>query len=278
MLWEIAHAIVVIPCWIRPDATVGTRNRRFVMFSTWQRLAAPLAAAAALALTGCACYGDPVEIIDMQTDTFAIPSDAAQSALIKLDLGIGELSIEGGSQSLCSAELRYNVAEWKPVIEQHVDGTQAVISVTQPSLGDRSVGDQARTYWKLEISDDVPAHLVLDIGVGESHINLADALVEQLDIDAGVGEVVIDIARVRRDLAVDVESGVGSVAINVPDDVGVRVDCDRGIGSFHYSGLTRTRNGYVNAAYGTSGSQITITIDSGVGDVRVGTRTITAGI
>jgi hypothetical protein len=229
-------------------------------------------------LGGCACGGPMVEVIDTQTDTFSFPIDSARSAVIELDLGIGELTIEDGSTALCSGEAQYNIAEWKPVVEHSVDGGEALVRITQPSLGHRTIGKKARSHWTLEVSDDVPTHLVIDMGVGESRVNLGAAMIEQLDIDAGVGEVVIDAAHVRHDLTIDIDSGVGSITIHVPDDVGVHVDCDRGIGSFNYTGLTKTGGAYVNAAYGETESLITIRIDSGVGEISIVAGTMTASI
>lgn len=248
------------------------------MLNAKKRLVVLVTVSAALSLSGCACGGRSVDIVDLQTDTFSIPTDSAQRAVIELDLGVGELLIEGGSLALCSGEIDYNVAEWKPVIEHSLDGDMAIVRVTQPSVNGRSIGSKARTHWALKVSDDIPAHLVIDIGVGESRIDLADAMVERIDVDAGVGEVVINVGNVRSDLTIDVDSGVGTVAIYVPDDVGVHVDCDRGIGSFEHSGLTRSHGGYVNAAYGESEILISIRVDSGVGEVRVVTGSMTASI
>jgi len=233
---------------------------------------------AAATLAGCACGGPGVEVIDMQTDTFSIPNDSVRSAVIELDLGIGGLTIEGGSTDLCSGEAQYNIVEWKPVVEHSVDGGDALVRVTQPSLGHRTIAKNARSHWTLGISDDVPTHLVIDMGVADSRIDIGDAMVERLDIDAGVCELVIDAERVRHDLTIDIDSGVGSVTIHIPDDVGVHVDCDRGIGSFNCTGLRKMRGAYVNAAYGETESLITIRVDSGVGEVSVVTGTMTASI
>ena len=248
------------------------------MRCTSRLLVAAVTVFAAATLAGCACGGPRVEVIEMRTDTISIPTDSVRNAVIELDLGIGELTIEGGSTALCSGEAEYNIAEWKPVVEHSVDGGEARVRITQPSLGHRTIGKKARSHWTLDVSDDVPTHLVIDMGVGESRIDLGDAMVEQLDIDAGVCAVVIDAERVRHDLTIDIDSGVGSVTIHVPDDVGVHVDCDRGIGSFNHMGLTKAHGGYVNAAYGETESLITIRIDSGVGEVSIVTGTMTASI
>ncbi len=248
------------------------------MRRTSRQLIAAVTVLAAATLSGCACGGPAVEIIEMQTDMISIPTESARSAVIELDLGIGELAIAGGSTVLCSGEAEYNLAEWKPVVEHSVDDGEALVRITQPSLGRRSIDKEAHSLWTLDVSDEVPTHLVIDMGVGESRVDLGDAMVERLDIDSGVCEVVIDANDVRHDLTIDIDSGVGAVTIHVPDEVGVHVDCDRGIGSFNYSGLTRSHGGYVNAAYGASESTIKIRIDSGVGEVSIVTGTMTASI
>ncbi|MCD4691163.1 toast rack family protein [bacterium] len=224
---------------------------------------------ATLVLSGCAGGGRAVDVIDMQTDLFSVPVNGSDNASIEINLGVGELRIEGGATAVCSGELRYNVVEWKPVVENRTEGGSTVVRITQPSLGRRTIGSKARSSWTLAISDEIPMELRIDVGVGESHIDISDAMVQKINVDTGVGEVVIDVTNVRQDLAIDVDSGVGSVTIHVPGDIGIHVKCDRGIGSFEHSGLTRTTNGYVNAAYGQSASEITIRVDSGVGDVHI---------
>jgi len=241
-------------------------------------LIAALAVVAAVTLAGCACGGPSVEIIDMQTDALTIPTGSAQDAVIVLDLGIGTLTVEGGSPALCTGKLQYNVAEWKPVVEHSVEDGQALVRITQPNLGHRTIRDDARANWTLSISDDVPTQIAIDMGVGKSHIDLGDAMVERLDVEVGVCELTIDAGSVRHDLTMDIDSGVGAVTIHVPDDIGVHVECDRGVGSFHHVGLTQAHGGYVNAAYGESESLITIHVDSGVGGVTVVSGTMTASI
>lgn len=224
---------------------------------------------AALTLSGCAGGGRTVDVIDMQTDSFSVPADGSDNASIEINLGVGELRIEGGATDLCSGEFRYNVVEWKPIVENRTEGGNTVVKITQPGLGHRTIGSKARSSWTLAISDEIPMELRIDIGVGESHISISDAMVQRINLDTGVGAVVIDVTEVRQDLAIDVDSGVGSVTIHVPGDIGVHVKCDLGIGSVEHSGLTRTTNGYVNAAYGQSASEISIRVDSGVGDVHI---------
>jgi len=248
------------------------------MSVTGLRLTLLLTVVASIAFTGCACGGRSVEIIDMQTERFAVPVESAQSAVIELELGIGELTITGGSTELCSGEFEYNVAEWKPVVDHGTEKGRAHVRITQHDLEGVSIEDDAHSAWTLQVSDGVPAVLDIDIGVGESRIDLTDALVERIDIDAGVGEVEIDAGSVGSDLTIDIDSGVGEVLIRVPDDIGVRVDCDSGIGSFDGLGLTRHSGGYVNAAYGDSDALISIRIDTGVGDVTVHSGTTTTSL
>lgn len=248
------------------------------MRRTTTLLAVALTLLGAVALTGCACGGPSVEIVDMRTESFEVPTDDADSAIIELDLGIGELSITGGSSSLCAGEFRYNVAEWSPLVESRSSEGTTTVRITQPNTERRTIGEKARCYWTLELSEDIPADLVIDVGVGESTLDLGDAMVKRVDVDAGVGEVTIDASDVRRDLDIRVDAGVGSVVVFVPEEIGVRVDCDRGIGSFNATGLTRSHGGYVNAAYGETDLEITVRVDAGVGDIRVISGERTASI
>ncbi len=232
---------------------------------------------ATVALSGCACCGS-VEVIEMQTDTFSVPSEEVEAVELTIELGVGELRLAGGAEELCSGELKYNVAEWKPTVDHSVRDGRASVRVAQPSLHGLSTGSGARSAWSIELSDDVPSRVVIDVGVGDARIDLSNALVERVDLDTGVGDVLLEVAEVRRDLVIRIDNGVGDVVVQVPEDIGVRVDCDRGVGGFDYTGLKKTEHGYVNAAYKPGGGGITISVDSGVGDVRILSGAMSASI
>jgi hypothetical protein len=69
------------------------------------------------------------------------------------------------------------------------------------------------------------------------------------------------------DLDADIEGGVGQGTIRLPQDVGVRVNAEGGIGSINTHGLRREGDEYVNDALGKSPATIHLRVEGGVGSI-----------
>jgi hypothetical protein len=238
-----------------------------------RRVVAGLAALAALLplTTGCAIGGGkPLAVGEMVTEKASFERGAARSLDVDLSLNMGSLRVSGGAEGLADVEFRYNVAEWKPEVDLTNPGERAHLTIEQPNHHDRSVPDEAENSWNIRLNDGIPLNLDLDVGIGESVIALGGTSARNVTIDQGIGEMTVDLTGDwTEDLDVVIDGGIGKATIRVPEEVGVRVRADAGIGNVSTFGFTRRGDAYVNGAFGETDATINIEIDAGIGSITI---------
>ncbi len=222
-------------------------------------------------IAGCTRGGPPLTLGELVTERETVALGDARSVTVEMDVGIGELTISGGAEDLLEAEFEYNVAEWKPVIEYRVNDGRGRLIVRQPPNDGRRVPKRADNAWTIVLNDDVPMTLTVDVGIGDSHLELGSLSLSDLDVDAGIGNVTVDLTGSwSNDVSVNVDGGIGNVDLELPPDVGVRLERDVGIGSIEIEGFHRKGDVFVNDAFGQTDVTIDLNIDAGIGRIRVG--------
>lgn len=221
--------------------------------------------------TGCVCArGEPLVIGDMTTDTHSFELGEVRSLDVDLAVNIGSLRLAGGADALANVECRYNIADWKPKIDYSDSGGRATLAIEQPDHEGRSIPNKAKNSWEIEFNSGVPLTLNLDVGIGESVLALGGTSLTSLDIDQGIGEMTLDLTGDwSNDVDVNIKGGIGSATIRVPEDIGVRVKADAGIGGISALGFRKHAGAYVNEAYGESDVTIEIDVDAGIGSITI---------
>jgi hypothetical protein len=209
---------------------------------------------------------------DVVTDSQTVAAGGAKTAEVDVQMGAGELRLSGAAQDvLLEATFRYNRPRLRPAVDYRVSGTTGVLRVGHLRHRGFSFG-RVHNEWDLRLSKSLPMEIKVDLGAGQSDLDLRGLDLEGLDIDMGVGEMKLDLRGPHtRDLRVKIDGGVGSGTLYLPADVGVRVQVDGGIGSVNFRGLMKDHRVYTNDAYGKSEVTIDIEIDAGIGslDLRV---------
>jgi predicted membrane protein len=228
---------------------------------------------------------------DVITDTRAVDVQAAQTALVELQMGAGRVTLSGGASNLMNATFTYNVIAWKPIVDYVVNGDEGRLLVRQPSGTYQAFSGSYRNDWDIRLSRTIPVDLTLKNGAGDMDMDLSNTMVRTLTVDsgassttikacpkamtsltvkAGVGSVNIDLTGDwKNSTDVQVNGGVGSIKLVVPENVGVTINAQRGLGSIDASGFTRNGTTYRNAAYGTSAITLSIDLNVGVGSVTI---------
>jgi hypothetical protein len=234
-------------------------------------------------VTGC---GETVEIGRLVEKSESVELGSARVAEIEIEMGAGELYITGGAGNLMDAKFTYNVVGWDPEIDYTVSGDKGHLAVRRP-LGGFRLGRGARYEWDLKLNSDVPMDLDVQLGAGESHLEIGDLDLDELEITTGAGEVEVYLTgrptarritietgagdvtvdmtgRWSSDLEADIVGGVGRLRLRLPDDVGVRVKAGKGLGKITASdGFLQDGDHFVNDAYGES--EVILDIDCGTG-------------
>ena len=220
----------------------------------------------ALLLAGCA---PRLRVGELQSESQTVELDDADAVSVEIKLGAGDLEVTGGAEKLLEADFTYNVAKLKPEVE-FTDGT---LVVQHPDVrGYRTLQDISdfRNEWDLRLNNDVPMNLSLDMGAGNSNLQLAGLSLTGLDVNLGAGISKIDLSGDwMHDLDVAFVSGAAEITVKLPKDIGVRVKVEAGPTLVNAPGLTKDGNVYTNAAYGTSDVTLQIDLQAGIGAINL---------
>jgi hypothetical protein len=209
---------------------------------------------------------------DIQTDNQTVQAGGAKTAEVELQMGAGELRLTGAAQdALLEATFRYNRPRLRPEVEYHVSGSTGLLRVGHRRHSGINFG-HVRNEWDLRLSKSLPVEIKVNLGAGESRLDLRGLELSGVEIDMGVGEMTLDLQGPHaKSFDVKISGGVGSGTIYLPAGVGVRARVHGGIGSVDVHGLSKQGGVYTNDAYGKSAVTIELEVNAGIGslDLRV---------
>jgi hypothetical protein len=227
-----------------------------------------IAMVAVTALFAGACGGQQVG--EMERHSQSVDVGEARSVRADLEIGAGELNLTGGADRLMEADFAYNVADWEPEVNYDVSGDRGDLSVQQGSGGGVNLGGDARNEWDIALNDEVPTTLSVQMGAGESDLDLDSLTLRGLDLEMGAGRTTIDLTGAYdSDLLARIRGGVGEATVRLPSEVGVRVEAKGGLGQINAEGLQKEGDSYLNDAYGDSEVTLDVDIQGGVGQINL---------
>ncbi len=225
-------------------------------------------AAVAAALFLGACGPQRVEVGELQTESSSVDPENADSVRANLRIGLGELNLTGGADSLMEADFAYNVAAWRPGVSYEMVGDTGELSVQQRGLGEGLPGPDVRNEWDVHLNDAMPMDLSVQMGGGVS--DLDSLSLTGLDLDVGAGATTVDLTGDwERDLSAVMRAGAGELTMLLPSQIGVRVNAETGLGRVNADGLRKQGNAYVNDAYGDSDVSLEVNVSGGVGQINL---------
>src|SRR5829696_971902 len=170
--------------------------------------------AATVVLTG-ACGMQPggtqqQDVGKMQEESKSVDLKKAQTARAQLKMGAGELNVTGGADQLMEGDFSYNVSEWKPKVSYDVSGQKGELLVKQGGAEGGSLEGKARNEWDIGLNDEVPTDLVVQVGAGESDLDLDSLTLKGLDLKMGAGKTTVDLTGdYAKSFDASIEGGVG---------------------------------------------------------------------
>ena len=229
---------------------------------------------AAMALLAGACgtqgSGGTPQVGKMQHDSESVDPKDAQSASAQLKMGAGELNLTGGADQLMEADFSYNVSEWKPKVRYDVSGKKCELVVKQGSAEGGNLNGGARNEWDISMNDELPTDLVVQLGAGESNLDLDSLTLKGLDLQMGAGKITVDLTGdYTQGFDASIEGGVGQATVLLPSEVGVKAKAEGGLGGINAKGLKKVGDAYVNDAYGESDTNLNVDVKGGVGEINL---------
>lgn len=208
---------------------------------------------------GSGHHGHESQIIDRKD---------ARAVRMLVHMPEGQLRVEGGAQHLLETDF-FQGASWSaPSVDYQVDNGIGTLTINQESAS-QLVGNSDNS-WKLRLSDEVPLDLEVDLGAGQGNLNLAKVDLTRLEVNIGAGQVNIDLTGERgKDLKAEIHGGVGEAVVRLPKNVGVVATVHGGLGAVDVRGLKEEDGGYVNDTYGKAPNTIRLTVEGGIGHIRL---------
>jgi hypothetical protein len=228
---------------------------------------------AATAIVAGACGtqgGGTPQVGKMQRESKSVDPKNAQSARAQLKMGAGELNLAGGADQLMEGEFSYNVSDWKPKVTYDVSGDTGELMVKQGSAEGADLSADARNEWDIRLNDEMPIDLVVQMGAGESNLDLDSLALTGLDLQMGAGKTTVDLTGdYAQSFDASIEGGVGEATVELPSEVGVKAKAQGGIGKINAKGLKRVGGSYVNDAYGESDVNLNVDVKGGIGEINL---------
>jgi N-terminal domain of toast_rack, DUF2154/Domain of unknown function (DUF5668) len=192
----------------------------------------------------------------------------AKAVHMNVSMPAGELHIEGGSPQLMEASFTQGSSWGAPSVDYSVENGVGTLDINQSSSNQLMANSD--NTWKLKVNDQVPLELVIDVGAGRGDLNLAKVNLTRLQVNIGAGQANIDLTGERgKDLDAEIHGGVGEAIVRLPKNIGVVATVHGGLGSVDVHGLKEDDGEYTNAAYGKAPNTIHLTVEGGIGHIRL---------
>lgn len=219
----------------------------------------------ALALVACSFSVNVPSVKTGETQQFDInepvPAGATESRL-EIEMGAGELNINGGASGLVSGSVRYNVSEWKPGVTKSSSG----VRIAQESTGNISIPEgDILNKWNLQLGS-LPLDLQINAGAYKGTIDLGGCSITDLQINDGASKAEVTFSQpnlVRMNRYV-YKTGASQVdLLKLGNANATEIDFEGGAGSYTFdlSG-TLTEDTLLRISSGLSNVKILIPKDS----------------
>jgi hypothetical protein len=208
---------------------------------------------------GSGHHGHENEVVELR---------GAKAVRMTVHMPAGELHIEGGATRLMEGDF-YQGPSWAaPSVEYSVEDGVGELSINQQSANQLMTNSD--NTWKLKLSNEVPLELEVDVGAGRGILNLSKVDLTRLQLNIGAGQANVDLTGERgKDLQASIHGGVGEAVVRLPKNIGVVATVHGGLGSVDVHGLKDEDGQYVNAAYGKAPNTIHLTVEGGIGHIRL---------
>jgi predicted membrane protein/uncharacterized membrane protein len=241
----------------------------------------------------------------LQRDTLAAPLDEAESAVVNINLSLGESTVyalPNGSRDLIHADVSYVgdlVFDVYGQLEKHIvlkpNNSNQFLRWLNPEVW----FSDHKLDWRVMLSPHIPMDLTIHNGVGESRLDLKNLMLSRLtlhngvgesevllpksdegyyvSVRGGVGEIELELPE-RTNLDMDIKGGVGEVKLTAPKDTGIQLWGKEGIGDINVSSRFEKLKGqdddegrecWQTKGYDRAEYQIVIHYDGGIGELKV---------
>jgi hypothetical protein len=204
-------------------------------------------------------------------NTTPIMLDGATQGNLRITMGAGELTLREGAprNELMEATVFSRAREWQPDFSQNVNNSHKTVTMTDRGhTGKEWVAIHSPNSWDVQISDQVPVSLEVDVGAGDSRLSLGNLNLIALTMNNGAGDTVIDLEGYHGNrFDAELMNGIGDLTLRIPKGSNTRITVHHGVGDIMNSGLVQDNDTYVTAGSNPSLPENRIAIKQGVGSI-----------
>lgn len=215
------------------------------------------------------------DIGELQTETKRVALEGARLVYAELAIGVGELTLTGGTDELMEAEFQHYTPPLYSTTAYTVTGEQGTLTFmhASPDVVPRFERlPEFRSKSHVKLNDDIPLSLTLALGVSNAHLQFAGLNLYQLNLAPALGNSEIDLRGAwPHSFAVLIEGGFGETMVHLPSETGVQVLVEEAeeANKIIMEGLTQVGDYYVNDAWGKTLATLEVTVEADEGVIRL---------
>jgi hypothetical protein len=203
--------------------------------------------------------------------TLNYPIAGIKSAIVRMDVGVGQLEITPlrSAGNLYEARIDYDSERTTLLHDVQVAGNEANVHLKSSQAGGGIFGWNADEAWRVALSPDVSIRLDIHTGVNRADIDLTSLKLSRLGLDVGVGQTQVVLSG-EGSYRATINGGVGSLVVEIPQGTEARIRLNTGVGAvkvddrFIHEGKYYTSEGYERAK-----EKLDIDISGGVGSITI---------
>lgn len=203
-----------------------------------------------------------------QVEHIAIPVEGAQQARIRFQHGAGRIDICAGTsqEALIEGDFGGGVD-----INNNQTGDELEIRLKMPgSIFPFDWSPGQTLDWSVRLNREIQLVLSLETGASESHLDLSDLRVTELNLKSGASSTSVTLPSNAGLTKVDISSGAASLKVIVPQGVAARIRSSGGLSNVSVSDrFPKTGSLYQSPDYESATNKADMDIELGVGSVSI---------
>ena len=208
----------------------------------------------------------------LESEQVIIPLEGASQAEVRFNHGAGRLAIAAGASA---GNLVEGTFSGGVDLKTSRAGDTLKVDLSVPPgrmwFFPFNWGQRYGYEWTVGLSRDVRLNLDLRTGANEARLDLSDLQVTDLRLQTGASSTELTLPANAGYTRAEVKSGAASVSITVPPTVAARIQARGGLADFNWDRQRFTRSGdvYQSPDYETAANKVEISVETGVGAVKI---------
>jgi hypothetical protein len=192
----------------------------------------------------------------------------ATSARAEISINAGELLLSGGAEDGQFVQGTIRIPNSQTVRQDYsIEGSQAVYNLHQEGVTVGFNTNSNLNQWDLKLNSKIPTDLKVNIGAGETQLNLSGMSLSNLEVNGAVGQVTV-ILPSQGGFDGKINGAVGETIIRVPRGLPVTIHTNGGITSIQAdTGFQKQDQEIISS--GTDGKPVTLSLSQAIGSLRV---------